>query len=62
MRRFWEPFSKDLERAQVEMRDVKREERPTDLVVREVRKGMIIKWGRRGEFLACSGYPSAATR
>jgi DNA topoisomerase-1 len=57
MRRFWEPFSKDLQRAQVEMRDVKREERPTDLVCEKCGKGMVIKWGRRGEFLACSGYP-----
>jgi DNA topoisomerase-1 len=57
MRRFWEPFAKDLERAQVEMRNVKREERPTDLVCEKCGKGMVIKWGRRGEFLACSGYP-----
>jgi DNA topoisomerase-1 len=57
MRRFWEPFSKDLERAHVEMRDVKREERPTDLTCEKCGKGMVIKWGRRGEFLACSGYP-----
>jgi DNA topoisomerase-1 len=57
MRRFWEPFSKDLQRAHIEMRDVKREERPTDLVCEKCGKGMVIKWGRRGEFLACSGYP-----
>jgi DNA topoisomerase-1 len=57
MRRFWGPFSKDLDRAEVEMRDVKREERPTDLECEKCGKGMIIKWGRRGEFLACSGYP-----
>jgi DNA topoisomerase-1 len=57
MRRFWTPFAKDLERAQVEMRDVKREERPTDLVCERCGKPMVIKWGRRGEFLACSGYP-----
>ena len=42
---------------QVEMRDVKREERPTDLVCEKCGKPMVIKWGRRGEFLACSGYP-----
>jgi DNA topoisomerase I len=57
MRRFWTPFAKDLERAEVEMRDVKREERPTDLVCDRCGKPMVIKWGRRGEFLACSGYP-----
>jgi len=57
MRRFWDPFSKDLARAEVEMRDVKRQETPTDLSCEKCGKGMVIKWGRRGEFLACSGYP-----
>jgi DNA topoisomerase-1 len=57
MRRFWEPFSKDLERAEVEMRDVKRQETPTDLTCEKCGNVMVIKWGRRGEFLACSGYP-----
>ena len=61
MRRFWEPFAKDLEKAEVEMRDVKREERPTDLVCEKCGKPMVIKWGRRGEFLACSGYPECKT-
>jgi DNA topoisomerase-1 len=57
MRRFWGPFAKDLEKAEVEMRDVKREERPTGLVCEKCGQPMVIKWGRRGEFLACSGYP-----
>jgi DNA topoisomerase-1 len=57
MKRFWTPFAKDLDKAAVEMRDVKREERPTDLVCERCGKPMVIKWGRRGEFLACSGYP-----
>ena len=39
------------------MRDVKREERPTDLACETCGTPMVIKWGRRGEFLACSGYP-----
>jgi DNA topoisomerase-1 len=57
MRRFWEPFAKDLEKAEVEMRDVKREERPTGLKCEKCGQDMVIKWGRRGEFLACKGYP-----
>jgi DNA topoisomerase-1 len=61
MRRFWDPFAKDLERAKEQMRDVKREERPTDLACEKCGKPMIIKWGRRGEFLACSGYPECRT-
>src|SRR5438094_8511689 len=39
------------------MRDVKREERPTDLVCEKCGQPMVIKWGRRAEFLACRGYP-----
>jgi len=57
MKRFWEPFAKDLERASVEMRDVKREERPTGLKCEKCGNDMVVKWGRRGEFLACKGYP-----
>src|SRR5262249_60195734 len=57
MRRFWGPFAKDLEKAEVEMRDVKREERPTDLVCEKCGQPMGIKWGRRGEVLARSRYP-----
>src|SRR5881296_174418 len=53
LRRFWQPFAKDLEKAEVQMRDVKREERPTDLVCEKCGQPMVIKWGRRGEFLAC---------
>jgi len=38
-------------------RDVKREEKPTDLVCEKCGSPMVIKWGRMGRFLACSGYP-----
>jgi DNA topoisomerase-1 len=39
------------------MRDVKREETPTDLTCEKCGLPMVIKWGRHGHFLACSGYP-----
>ncbi len=54
---FYAPFKDDLEKAKVEMRDVKREEQPTDEVCEKCGKPMVIKWGRNGHFLACSGYP-----
>ena len=57
MRRFYEPFSKDLDKAGVEMRNVKSEERPTDVKCDQCGETMVIKWGRRGEFLACRSYP-----
>jgi DNA topoisomerase I len=55
--KFWDRFKEDLERAQTTMRDVKRQELATDLVCEKCGKPMVIKWGRMGEFLACSGYP-----
>jgi DNA topoisomerase-1 len=50
-------FDKDLERAAKEMRDVKREAIPTDQDCDKCGKTMVLKWGRFGQFLACSGYP-----
>jgi DNA topoisomerase-1 len=57
LRRFHDPFRKDLERAEAEMRDVKREGQPTDIPCEKCGAHMIIRWGRRGEFLACPKYP-----
>jgi DNA topoisomerase-1 len=54
---FYAPFKIDLEKAKVEMRDLKREEEATDQVCEKCGKPMVIKWGRNGHFLACSGYP-----
>ena len=57
LRDFYEPFEQDLARAKVEMRDLKREEEPTREVCEKCGKPMVIKWGRNGYFLACSGFP-----
>jgi DNA topoisomerase-1 len=57
LRDFYSPFERDLARAKVEMRDLKREEQPTEEVCEKCGKPMVIKWGRNGYFLACSGYP-----
>jgi len=54
---FYGPFKETLAVAQAEMRDVKREEKPTDLKCEKCGSPMVIKWGRMGRFLACSGYP-----
>ena len=58
---FYGPFQHDLEKAKVEMRDVKREEIPTEHVCEKCGKPMVIKWGRNGAFLACPATRSAAT-
>jgi DNA topoisomerase-1 len=57
LRDFYLPFERDVTRAKVEMRNLKREEEPTLEVCEKCGKPMVIKWGRNGYFLACSGYP-----
>ncbi|HEU0032846.1 MAG TPA: type I DNA topoisomerase [Kofleriaceae bacterium] len=54
---FYGPFKDELEKARTEMRDVKREEIPTEWTCEKCGKPMVIKWGRNGSFLACQGYP-----
>ena len=54
---FYKKFEKDLRHAEKHMADVKRMEEPTELVCEKCGKGMVIKWGKHGKFLACSGYP-----
>ena len=58
---FYAPFKLELEKAETEMRDVKREEIATEWVCEKCGKPMVIKWGRNGSFLACSGYPECRT-
>jgi DNA topoisomerase-1 len=57
VRDFYEPFSKDLAAAVADMKDFKAEQPPTDINCDKCGKPMIVKWGRNGQFLACSGYP-----
>ena len=57
MRRFYDPFVRDLEHAEERMPDVKREGQPTDIPCAVCGAKMVIKWGRSGEFLACPNYP-----
>ena len=57
VKEFYKPFSESLEKAQAEMKDFKAEQTPTDINCEKCGKPMIIKWGRNGQFLACTGYP-----
>jgi DNA topoisomerase-1 len=57
VRDFYQPFHESLEKARVEMRNVKAEVIPTEHVCEKCGRPMVIRWGRNGSFLACSGYP-----
>ncbi|MFN7994741.1 MAG: type I DNA topoisomerase [Bryobacteraceae bacterium] len=54
---FYEKFDKDLKHAEEHMTDIKRMERPTDLTCEKCGKPLVIKWGKHGSFIACTGYP-----
>ena len=57
MSEFYERFDKDLKHAEEHMTDIKRMEKPTDLSCERCGKPLVIKWGKHGSFLACTGYP-----
>jgi DNA topoisomerase I len=63
LRDFYEPFEKHLQAASQHMPSVKNMVEPTTEVCEKCGKPMVIRLGRYGKFLACSGYPECkATR
>jgi DNA topoisomerase-1 len=58
LNKFYSSFERDLKKAKAEMRNVKKEETPTDLLCEKCGSPMVIKWGRNGKFIACSNYPA----
>ncbi len=62
MGEFYERFDKDLKHAEEHMTDIKRMEKPTDLTCEKCGKPLVIKWGKHGSFLACTGYPDFSPR
>ncbi|HLF83294.1 MAG TPA: type I DNA topoisomerase [Blastocatellia bacterium] len=58
---FYEKFTKDLDIAKLHMRDVKRQEIITDEKCENCGSPMAKKFGRFGEFLACTNYPECKT-
>jgi DNA topoisomerase-1 len=57
MHEFYGAFTRWLEHAKKTMKNVKAMEEPTDQMCEKCGRAMVIKWGRFGKFLACSGYP-----
>ncbi len=54
---FYRRFSANLAYAEKHMVDYKRMERPTEHICEKCGSPMVIRWGKHGSFLACSGYP-----
>jgi DNA topoisomerase I len=55
---FWKKFEITLENAKEQMKNLKKTLIPTGVKCSKCKDGMyFIKWGRNGQFLACSNYP-----
>lgn len=54
---FYKPFDKDLAAAMENLGRVRPLDIPTDEVCDKCGKPLVIKWGKHGRFIACTGYP-----
>jgi DNA topoisomerase-1 len=54
---FWRAFKHRLDEAATKMRNVRREVVATEIKCEKCGLPMVLRWGRNGRFLACSGYP-----
>ena len=61
LRNFYGKFSADLKNAEEGLKDKKKASIPTDEVCENCGAGMVIKFGRFGQFLACANYPECKT-
>lgn len=62
MEDFYHPFMDDLAAVEKTASTIKKSlQEDTDEVCEVCGKKMIIKWGRNGRFMACSGYPTCKT-
>jgi len=57
LKSFYSPFMHNVEQAKANMKSIKKEGIKTDEFCPECKRPMIIKWGRRGRFMSCSGFP-----
>ncbi len=57
MRQFYEPFSKTVQKAQAEMPVTKTGPEPIGRACPECGRDLVIRYGRFGKFISCSGFP-----
>ena len=57
LKEFYKGFSKELQQARKNMKNLKKEETPAGVKCDKCGAEMVIRWGRFGRFVACSKYP-----
>ena len=61
LRRFYGPFEHELEEAEKKLPKVELRDEPTDEICEKCGRPMVIKTGRFGRFISCTGYPECKT-
>ena len=61
LRRFYGPFKLELDRAEQILPKVEFKDEPTDEICPKCGRPMVIKSGRFGRFISCTGYPECKT-
>jgi DNA topoisomerase-1 len=59
--KFYEPFARDLAEAEKKLPKVELKDEPTDEICPNCGRPMVIKTGRFGPFISCTGYPECKT-
>ncbi|MBR3396502.1 MAG: type I DNA topoisomerase [Lachnospiraceae bacterium] len=57
LRDYWPELVKSVSKAEAELSRVKIEDKVTDVICEKCGRNMVIKFGPRGQFLACPGFP-----
>jgi DNA topoisomerase-1 len=58
---FYTPFEETLQKASTQMVKIKEADQPTNELCPQCGRPMVIRMGRYGRFLACTGYPKCKT-
>jgi len=61
LRRFYGPFKHELEEAEKKLPKLEIRDEPTDEICEKCGRPMVIKTGRFGRFISCTGYPECKT-
>jgi DNA topoisomerase-1 len=61
LRRFYGPFQSELEEAEKKLPRLELRDEPTDEICPNCGRPMVIKTGRFGRFISCTGYPECKT-
>jgi DNA topoisomerase-1 len=61
LRRFYGPFSDELAEAERKLPRIELKDEPTDEICENCGRPMVIKTGRYGRFISCTGYPECKT-